>query len=54
VIDNLVLNKWPKCFNIVECRLVDGTIKGEYGDCFPFKNKPIEGMKVEIEDFSLH
>jgi hypothetical protein len=54
VIDNLVLNKRPKCLNIVECRLVDDIIKGEYGDCFPFKSKPIKGMKVEVEDFSLH
>jgi hypothetical protein len=54
VIHNLVLNKWPKHFNIVECRFVDDTIKGEYGDCFPLKKKPIKGMKVEVKDFSLH
>ncbi len=53
IIENLVLQKTPKPFNAAECKLVDETISGEYGDLFPLGNKLIVGFKVPICLFFL-
>ncbi len=37
-----------KPFNVVKCKLVDETIRGEYGDLFPLGNKLIVGVKTPI------
>jgi len=34
---DLVLQNNPKPFVVVKCKLVDETIRGEYGDLFPWK-----------------
>ncbi len=53
IIENLVLQKTPKPFNAAECKLVDETISGEYGDLFPLGNKLIVGFKVHAYHFFL-
>jgi hypothetical protein len=53
IIKDLVLQKIPKPFNAAECKLVDETIRGEYGDLFPLGNKLIMGVKIHVHHFFL-
>ncbi len=53
IIKDLVLQKIPKPFNVIECKLVDETIRGEYGDLFPLGNKLITSIKVHVRRFFL-
>ncbi len=47
IIEDFILQKTPKPFDVAECKLMDKTIRGEYGDLFPFGNKPI----MEVKNF---
>jgi len=53
IIENLVFQKNPKPFNVVKCKLMDETIRGEYGDLFPLGNKLIVRLKTPIYWFFL-
>jgi hypothetical protein len=53
LIEDLVLQKTLKSFDVAECKLVDQTIRGEYGDLFPLGNKLIVGVKVLVRHFFL-
>jgi len=50
-IDNLVMKKYPKGFNEMKCKHVDESIRNQFSNCFPFGNKPIEGVKVPVDKF---
>jgi len=50
-IDNLIMNKYPKGLNEIECKNVDKSIKSEFSYCFPLGNKPIERVKVLVNKF---
>ncbi len=54
IIENLVFQKNPKPFNVVKCKLMDETIRGEYGDLFPLGNKLIVRLKTLIYYFFSH
>jgi hypothetical protein len=45
MIDNLVMKKYPKGFDKIECKHVDESIKNEFSNCFPLGNKHVEGVK---------
>ncbi len=47
------LKKTPKPFDVVKCKLVDETVRGEYGNLFPFKNKSIMRVIIPIHRFFL-
>ncbi len=49
--NNLIMKKYPKGFNETECKHVDKSIRSEFSDCFPLRNKPIEGVKVPVDKF---
>ncbi len=51
MIDNLVMNKYPKGFDKTKCKHVNESIKSEFFYCFPLGNKPIEGVKVPLDKF---
>jgi hypothetical protein len=51
IIEDFILQKTPKPFDVAECKLMDKTIRGEYGDLFPFGNKPIMEVKILSSDF---
>jgi hypothetical protein len=53
IIEDLVLQKTPKPFNAVKCKLVDEAIREEYGNLFPFRNKPITKVKILVHRFFL-
>jgi len=48
IIEDFILQKNPKPFDAAECKLMDETIRGEYGDLFPFGNKPIMEVKIFV------
>jgi hypothetical protein len=50
-IDNLVMKKYPKGLDEIECKHVDESIRSEFSDCFTLVNKPIEGVKVHVDKF---
>jgi len=43
MIDNLIMRKYPKGFDEIECKHVDESIKNEFLDSFPLGNKSVEG-----------
>jgi hypothetical protein len=45
------MKKSPKGLDETECKLVDELIKSEFSYCFPFGNKPVEGVKVHVDRF---
>jgi hypothetical protein len=45
MIDNLIMKKYPKGLDKIECKHVDESIKNEFSDCFPLGNKHVEGVK---------
>jgi hypothetical protein len=51
MIDTLVMKKYLKGLDKTKCKHVDESIKSEFPYCFPFGNKPIEGIKVPINKF---
>ncbi len=51
MIDNLVMKKYLKGLDKMECKHVDESIRSEFYYCFPLGNKPIEGVKVPINKF---
>jgi len=51
MIDNLVIKKYPKGLNKIECKHVDESIKSEFSKYFPFGNKLIERVKVLVDRF---
>jgi hypothetical protein len=50
-IDNLVMKKYPKGLDKIECKHVDELIKSEFSYCFPLGNKLVEGIKVLVDRF---
>jgi hypothetical protein len=50
-IDNLIMKKYPKFLDEIECKHVDESIRSEFFNCFPFGNKPIERVKVLVDKF---
>jgi hypothetical protein len=50
-IDNLIMKKYPKSLEEIECKHVDELIKSEFSNCFPLGNKPIERVKVLVDRF---
>ncbi len=53
IIKDLVLQKMPKPFNVVKCKLIDEIIRGEYGNLFPLKNKPKTKVTILVCQFFL-
>jgi hypothetical protein len=51
MINNLVMKKYFKGLDKIECKHVDESIKSEFSDYFPFGNKPIEEVKVPLDRF---
>jgi hypothetical protein len=45
MIDNLIMKKYPKGFDKIECKHVDELIKNEFSDYFPLGNQHVEGVK---------
>jgi hypothetical protein len=54
MIDNFIMKKYPKGFDKIECEHVDESIKSEFSNCFPLKNKLVERVKVLVDRFLLH
>ncbi len=52
-IDNLVMKKYLKGLDKTECKHVDESISSKFSDCFPFGNKPIEGVNVFMDKFLI-
>jgi soluble cytochrome b562 len=50
-IDNLVMKKYPKGFDEIECKHVDESIRSKFINYFPFGNKHVEGVKVLMDRF---
>ncbi len=50
-IENLVMKKYPKGLDKIECKHVNESIKSEFSDCFPLGNKHVEGVKVHVDWF---
>jgi len=48
IIDNLVLKKTPKLFNVTKCRLIKKITRGRYKNYFPFRNKPIAWVIISV------
>jgi hypothetical protein len=48
-IENLVMKKYPKGLDKIECKHVNESIKSEFSDCFPLGNKHVEGVKVHVD-----
>jgi hypothetical protein len=51
MIDNLVMKKYPKGFDEIECKHVNESIKSQFSNYFTFGNKPIESIKVLVNKF---
>jgi hypothetical protein len=51
IISSTLSFKTPTPFDAAKCKLVDKTIRGEYGDLFPHENKPIARVKIPICQF---
>ncbi len=51
MINNLVMKKYLKGLDKMECKHVNELIRSEFYSCFPLGNKPIEGVKVPINKF---
>ncbi len=51
MIDNLVMNKYPKSFDETKCKHVNESIRNEFSDYFPLGNKHVEGVKVHVDKF---
>jgi hypothetical protein len=51
MIDNLVMKKYPKGLDEIECKNVDESIRNEFSYYFPFGNKPVERVKVLMDRF---
>jgi hypothetical protein len=50
-IDNLVMKKYPKSLDEIECKHVDKLFKSKFSNCFPLGNKHVEGVKVLVDRF---
>jgi hypothetical protein len=44
----------PNGLDKTKCKHVDELIKSEFSNCFPFRNKPIKGVKVQLSINSYH
>jgi hypothetical protein len=51
MIDNLLMKKYPKGLDEIECKHVNESINNEFSNCFPFGNKLVEGVKVLVDRF---
>jgi len=51
IINNLVMNKYPKGFDETECKHVNESIRNEFLDYFPFGNKLVERVKTFVDKF---
>ncbi len=51
MIDNLVMKKYLKGLDKMECKHVNESIKSELYYYFPLGNKPIESVKIPINKF---
>jgi hypothetical protein len=54
MIDKLIVKKYSNGFDNTKCKHVDELIKSEFSNCFPFENKPIKGVKVQLSINSYH
>jgi hypothetical protein len=45
------MKKCPNGLVEIECKHVDELIKSEFFNCFPPRNKHVEGVKVHVDRF---
>jgi hypothetical protein len=50
-IDNLIMKKYPKGLDKIECKHVNESFRSEFLNYFPLGNKPVERVKVLVDKF---